>query len=291
MADARARRDAQRINTAHIAEHAAADMVQVIEFDDVSLALRLGVAPGPADRDRRVEEVSDVAVGDRVVARLADPDTDAARKDPDAAVDDAVVHGDPAGLVGGFRGDPSLTDPDAACAKIDQDAALDATVGAAMPEPDPVNPGVLDPEIRQGQVPGIVRHDHRGEDDRAAHWVGSHRDHDGDRPGPDLLFVPEGADPVACAFQRGQRTVGSSGVGTSQGAGPVVIAARGHMDRQSRRSAGKSGRLASRFAWEAGKLEGGGSTVGRKERRERFAWQEAPAGSHTAGDLFPMESR
>ncbi len=32
-----------------------------------------------------------------------------------------------------------------------------------MPEPDPVNPGVLDPAIRQGQVPGIVRHDHRGD--------------------------------------------------------------------------------------------------------------------------------
>ena len=100
---------------------------------------------------------------DRVVARLADPDADAAWKDPAAAADDAVVHGDPAGLVGGFRGDPSLTDPDAACTKIDQGEALDATVGAAMPEPDPVNPGVLDPAIRQGQVPGIVCHDHRGD--------------------------------------------------------------------------------------------------------------------------------
>ena len=102
MADARARRDAQRVNAAHIAERATADMVQVIEFDDVSLALRLGVTPGPANRDRRVEKVGDVVVRDRVVARLPDPDADTAWKDPASAANDAVVHGDPAGLINGF---------------------------------------------------------------------------------------------------------------------------------------------------------------------------------------------
>src|SRR5208282_3507093 len=55
VANDRAGLDAQSVNSTHVAQAPLADVVQVIEFDDVALAGPIAVTPRPTDRNRGVK--------------------------------------------------------------------------------------------------------------------------------------------------------------------------------------------------------------------------------------------
>ena len=116
--DLRAFRRAEGVDAAHVAEHAPADVVDVVEGDAVPLGQAFAVSPAPADGDARVVEVGDFVVGDGVVGAVSDPDADGAGEDPPAAADDVVVDGDVAGVFRLCGGDGRLADADTADAQM-----------------------------------------------------------------------------------------------------------------------------------------------------------------------------
>src|SRR5438445_5922709 len=73
--------DAQRVNAAHIAQHTLADVVEMIEFDEVVAAGRFLIAPVPADGDGTVEKVVNVIVRDAILAALKNDDAHRRRED------------------------------------------------------------------------------------------------------------------------------------------------------------------------------------------------------------------
>ena len=74
----------------------------------------------------------------------------------------------------------------------------------------------------------------------------------------------------------------------SQCAGPVIIAAGGHMDRQSSRTRLRElVGLRQSLRDRQGGLEEEGQEEGEKRGGNGCAWQEAPAGSLTAEEPFP----
>jgi hypothetical protein len=81
----------ERVNAAHVAEEAPAEVVDAIVREEVSLAGGLAVAPAPAGGDAAVEQVGDLVVGDPVVAALAHPDADRAGENVTAVPNDVVV--------------------------------------------------------------------------------------------------------------------------------------------------------------------------------------------------------
>ena len=111
-------RRAQRVDAAHVAQHAPAEVVNVVEVDRVVLGEAFGVSPTPADRDAGVEEVGDVVVGDLVVAALADPHADRAGEDASAGVDDVVVDRDVVCAIRFVGLDRAFTDANATGSQI-----------------------------------------------------------------------------------------------------------------------------------------------------------------------------
>ena len=93
VADGRAFRIAERIDTAHVAQHALPDVMDVVEFNLVADADRRRVAPCPADGYARVVQIADIVVRHDVVATVSDPHADGAVVDAAAMLDDAVVDG------------------------------------------------------------------------------------------------------------------------------------------------------------------------------------------------------
>ena len=98
VAHARAGRDAEGVDPAHVGEQALPDVVDVVVFDDVAVALAFVVAPEPADGDAGVAQVVDFVVRHDVAGALADEHTHGLVPAP-AATDDLVVGDDvaPAG--------------------------------------------------------------------------------------------------------------------------------------------------------------------------------------------------
>jgi len=63
---------AERVNGAHIAQPELPEVMKVIELDDVLAAGTLPVTPGPANRNRGIEQVMNMVVGDSVLSALDD---------------------------------------------------------------------------------------------------------------------------------------------------------------------------------------------------------------------------
>ncbi len=82
---------AERVDAAHVAQQAPAEVMDVIEGERVPFGQALAVAPRPAGGDAGVEEVGDFVVRDAVVAALPDPHAHGAGKDPAAVQHDVVV--------------------------------------------------------------------------------------------------------------------------------------------------------------------------------------------------------
>ncbi len=133
-----ARLDTERVEGAHVAQHPAANVVGVVELDDIVPGQGPSVAPGPADRDRRVVGVVDVVVGDPVASALPDPDADGRGIDDPDVVDVAVGEDVPARLLRLLSAHPGLADLHAARAQVRHFAAGDPVLLAAAGEFDGV---------------------------------------------------------------------------------------------------------------------------------------------------------
>ena len=92
VADGRAFRIAERIDTAHVAQNALSDIMDVVEFNLITDADRRCVAPCPADGYACVVQIADIVVRHDVVATVTNPHTDGAMMDTSAILDDAVVN-------------------------------------------------------------------------------------------------------------------------------------------------------------------------------------------------------
>ena len=159
---ARAGRDAQRVDAAHVGKDMLAERVHVIESDVVVVGMAGRVAPDPADGNAGIVEIEDVVVLDAIVGRMADPDPDARGMQPAAMGDQALPHGvvrhDLLRLVG--RGAPAmlarrrgLADQHPAAAQVDQFAAIDKVVPAAGAEGQGVAADVPHGTGLEGDVP------------------------------------------------------------------------------------------------------------------------------------------
>ena len=91
VADGGAGRGAEGVDAAHVAQHAPAEVMDVVELDLVVVGRAGRVAPSPADGNARVAEIGDVVVRDLVVGAVADPHAHRAAVEVAAGADDVVV--------------------------------------------------------------------------------------------------------------------------------------------------------------------------------------------------------
>src|SRR2546425_2685376 len=71
--------NSQCVNAAHVAEHALADVVKVIELDDVVVAGRFLITPIPSHGNGRVIKVVNMIVRDSILTALKNDQTDRGR--------------------------------------------------------------------------------------------------------------------------------------------------------------------------------------------------------------------
>src|SRR5437773_1730231 len=71
--------NSQRVNAAHVAEHTLADVVKVIELDDVVVAGRFLIAPIPSHGNGRIIKVVNMIVRDPILTALKNDQTDGGR--------------------------------------------------------------------------------------------------------------------------------------------------------------------------------------------------------------------
>src|SRR6516162_6551942 len=123
----------QGIDTSHVAEHSVTEMVQMIVLDPVALGPAGFVAPPPANRNGRVEPVSNVAVADHIIGAMADPHAHRMRGNPPAALDDAVVDSYAAGSFW-FGHERFLPNTNAADTQVKHPAMLHSTIATGLTE-------------------------------------------------------------------------------------------------------------------------------------------------------------
>ncbi len=158
-----ARLDAERVDAAHVAEHALAQVVDVVALDAVAARDRLAVAPDPAAGDAAVVQVVDVVVRDDVVEAVHDQDADRAREHAAARVDGVVGDDVAARAVAGAGVDATAVDPYPTRAQIDDLVPDDADVQAPLAEHDPVQPQVPERAAFQPAVPCVFHVDDAGQ--------------------------------------------------------------------------------------------------------------------------------
>ena len=159
MADRGAFGRPERVDAAHVAQEAFAEVVQVVPFDAVALGVAGRVAPAPADRDGGVEEVRDLVVRDLVVGRAADPHAHGAREEQSAVADDVVVHAMMAGVVLRLRLVVERADLHAARAEVRDEAFLYGDFAGAASEREPVAADVRELAADEGDLRGVFQGD------------------------------------------------------------------------------------------------------------------------------------
>jgi len=124
VSDDRAVLDAEGVNSAHVAQNrsvavaAFADVMDMVELNDVAPCQRASIAPSPTDADARVEKVGDFVVGDAVAVTLPDPNPDGAVEHPTPVTDDAIGHFVAESLLPFVVADLSFADFDAPCSQV-----------------------------------------------------------------------------------------------------------------------------------------------------------------------------
>ena len=152
----RARRKAQAIDAAHVAELSPAEMVNVVVLDQVVMGRRRGISPTPADRNPRIEEVANLVVTDRISRASADPHTHAGVIHLAAVVDEAVEHFVTIGLEPLIVRHTCLAYPHAACTQVVYAALFDPVLLAAGLQPEPIPTGSGDRTPAKDATPGTV---------------------------------------------------------------------------------------------------------------------------------------
>ena len=152
----RARRHAQRVDAADIAEHAVAEVMDVVPRDLVVVRRgRFASGPAPAQMHAGPAEVADLVVRDPVEARAA-PQKHAAGgpKQLAAVVDEVVVHDVVRGEeAGGGIGRPALRQIRASAAQVVEVALPDHVPDAAFPQRDAVFAEPRELAALEGRVP------------------------------------------------------------------------------------------------------------------------------------------
>ena len=158
----RARRNAERVDSAHVREDVLAERVDVVEADVVVVGQARAITPDPAGGNARIVEIEDVVVFYAVVRRVADPDANRRGVQPaavgDQAAADCVVRNDLFGItrrgVPGFFARPGgRADQHAAAAEIDQFAAIHQIVAAAPAKSHRVSADLPHGAAVEGDVP------------------------------------------------------------------------------------------------------------------------------------------
>lgn len=140
----RPRRDAERVDAAHVAQHARAEVVDVVVLDGVVVGGGGVVSPAPTHGDARVVEVADIIVRHAVEAAFPDPHPDARREHLPAIVDEVVVNHVAQRGVRLLRGSARLADAHAACPQVVDVAVEDPIVLTAALQPHAVLARVRD---------------------------------------------------------------------------------------------------------------------------------------------------
>ena len=159
MAHRGAFRRPERVDAAHVAQEALPEVVQVVPFDLVPLGAARGVAPAPAHRNRRVEEVGDLVVRDLVVRRGADPDADRAGEEFPAVADDAVVDAVRAHHVLVLGLVVQRAHLHAARAHVGDEAAFEDDVVGAAAEGEPITAEVGEFAAQEADGGGLLQRD------------------------------------------------------------------------------------------------------------------------------------
>ena len=134
-ANDRARRGAETVKAAHVAQIRPTEMMDVIVLDERLARSGVAIAPVPSGADAGVVKVADIAMRDRAVLRVREDHAASARMQPTAVLDDAVIDDDV--MIYTFFIRPGrFTDIDAAAAEVVEVAMLHGGVCAAVFEPD-----------------------------------------------------------------------------------------------------------------------------------------------------------
>lgn len=113
--------DAQSVNAAHVAQNWSvaiapfADVVDMVELNDIASSERIAIAPSPTDADARVVKVGNFVVDDAVVGTLTNPNSDGAVEHLSAINDGAIADLVAEGLFCFIAANLCLTNFDAAC--------------------------------------------------------------------------------------------------------------------------------------------------------------------------------
>src|SRR5262249_45294331 len=135
-----------------------AQVVEMIKFDPVAFGGALVVTPTPTDRNGRIEKVSDIAVGDRVIRALPDPNPDRVRQQAAGALNDAIVDLDTASTHQlGHNG--RLANAHTFDAKIKHPGMLDHAIAARMTEPKRGRSNMLDGTVLKTDAARAIKQD------------------------------------------------------------------------------------------------------------------------------------
>ena len=155
-----ARAVAERVEAAHVREHAPADVVDAVERDAVAAHHRGTVPPRPAHRDARVAEVADVVVLHRAVVHVSQPHADRAVEKASTMPDDAVDHLHAARCALGRR-HARVAEVHAAAAEILDEGIFNRAVVAVVAQPDSVRAHVRHASAREHEPLRARRVDRR----------------------------------------------------------------------------------------------------------------------------------
>jgi hypothetical protein len=142
-ANDRARRGAEAVKAAHVAEVSPAEMMDVVVLHQRLARSGVAIAPVPSGADAGVIKVADVAMRDRAMLSVREDHAASAGMQPPAMLDDAVIDDDVM-IHALFIGPPRLADIHTTAAEVVEVAMLHRGVRAAVFEPDAMQAGVRD---------------------------------------------------------------------------------------------------------------------------------------------------
>ena len=148
----------QRVDRAHVAQHAPPDVVDVVEINVIALGQAIRITPPPPDRDAGVAEVGNLVVGNAVVGGMPDPYADGTGEDMPPVADDVVVERDVMRTLILLAPYAGLAEAHAAGAQVMDVGPLDTAVATASAKPHAIGPRVCHLAAVDVDVLGAVDH-------------------------------------------------------------------------------------------------------------------------------------
>ena len=158
VADDRARRDAERVDAAHVRQHAA-DVVNVVELDAIVLAHAALVAPHPADRNARVTAVVNMVMGHDVALGVGQQHAHGRRKILAVMVQPVVGDAIVARAVPRRTGFLAASHADATSRQLGEFVTREFIVGAASHHLEAEGAEIEQPALFERARPGAAQRD------------------------------------------------------------------------------------------------------------------------------------